>query len=720
MMEAATRYTSLLASLLLLAASMRLNAQDAAASDTIRPRYGIFGGYAANMHTADFRALPGVPNCCPIFESGSGSAPFGGFLYETPLARWLLLSLRAGYVVHDATLSEREPVTVIVDGTARDGAFEHTVDASIASLGLEPSLGIRLFGGAYLNVGLRGAAYLTQRYSQEERIVDPVDVGTYLNPDGTDSRSRVRNASEGELPEKGSLLMQGIAGLSYELPLNSRGTLLLVPEVSYALSFTDVVRGIDWKANGLRAGIALKYSPAPVPPKPVRHDTVVVRDTASLSAPVNERRLTLLSRGSDTRELEGPDTIVVRTTVTEHYKLETPLQPPITCGLTAVGIDDDGHESPAATLKIEEFLSTVAHPLLNYVFFDRGSSQLASRYVRLTPEETSRFRAEDLYGSGTLPVYYTMLNIIGSRMRAMPKAVLTLTGCNMDQEEEKGNLELSRGRAEAVRSYLMSAWGIDGGRLKVEATNLPAKKSNPLTPDGQAEDRRVEIASNMPEVLDVLMLNDTTRVSVPPLVRLAPAITSPEGVAAWEVTVTQRGATLKRFNGSGAPPTSLDWDLANDQRSVPRFDDPVEITLTASSPDGQSTTCRITLPTQVTTLRQKRENRAGDYTIDRYNLILFNVGESGITSTNQRIIDLVKSRLKPGSELTIEGFADRTGNAASNQRLSASRAQMTAGSLGRADAVTRGIGESRLLHPNDTPEGRFYCRTVQISVKTPR
>jgi outer membrane protein OmpA-like peptidoglycan-associated protein len=690
------------------------------AQDTLRTRYGIVGGYMLNKHTADFRALPGVPNCCPRFESGSGDGFLAGALVEFPLSSYLLLSLRGSYVVHNARLAEREPVTVIVNGASRDGAFEHTVDATISSIGLEPSLGVRLFDDLFLNVGVRGGTYIAQRYTQEERIVDPSDAGTYLDENGNETHSRVRNASAGDLPHTESLLLQGVAGISYELALNSRRTLLLAPEVSYALSFTDVVKDLNWKANGLRAGLALKYSPAPTPPKPIRYDTLIVRDTTSQqTASVTAPRLTLLRRTSSSGELEGPDTIVVQTTVRESYLHETPMPPPMTCALTVSGVGDDGSQGPIATLKIEEFLSTIAHPILNYVFFDRNAPQLSARYTRLTPEQATGFRPEDLYNANTLNVYYTMLNIIGQRLRKYPNAVVTLTGCNMDQEEEQGNIELSRQRASAVRDYLMNVWGIDGSRLRTEAVNLPTKRSNPLTPDGQAENRRVEITASIPEILDVLVVDDTTRTSTPPIIRLAPVINSVQGVSAWEITVAQHGTPLKRFNGTGTPPASVDWDLANDQEHIPRFNEPLIITLNATNPAGENVTCRMELPTQVITVQQKRENRTGDFTIDRYNLILFNVGESGITPANQRVIDLVKSRLKPNSELTIEGFADRTGNAGPNQRLSANRARMTAEALGRPNATIRGIGEQRLLQTNDVPEGRFYCRTVQILVKTP-
>ena len=52
------------------------------AQSTSTERYGVFGGYSINFHTADFRALPGVPNCCPKFENGTGGGFAIGALYE--------------------------------------------------------------------------------------------------------------------------------------------------------------------------------------------------------------------------------------------------------------------------------------------------------------------------------------------------------------------------------------------------------------------------------------------------------------------------------------------------------------------------------------------------------------------------------------------------------------------------------------------------------------
>ena len=143
------------------------------AQEPFYTRFGFVAGYGFNMHTADFRALPGVPNCCPQFESGSGSGPLGGVFAELPLSQSILLGIRLSYVTHDATLTQEEATTVIVGGVEQAGAFTHTVDATLSSIGIEPTLNIHIVAGLYANVGMRIGAYLTKDYSQKEEISQP-------------------------------------------------------------------------------------------------------------------------------------------------------------------------------------------------------------------------------------------------------------------------------------------------------------------------------------------------------------------------------------------------------------------------------------------------------------------------------------------------------------------------------------------------------------------
>ena len=688
------------------------------AQDPLYTRFGFVAGYGFNMHTADFRALPGVPNCCPQFESGSGSGPLGGIFSELPLSQSMLLGIRLSYITHDATLTQEEATTVIVGGVEQAGAFTHTVDATLSSIGIEPTLNVHIVAGLYANVGMRLGTYLTKDYSQKEEISQPEGVGTFLDSNGNDSKARVRNESSGEIPNAQSFLAQAVGGISYELPLNARRSMFLVPEVSYALSFTDVVDGITWKANGLRAGLALKFQLVPPPPKEKMYDTTIVRDTSvRLLAGISAPQTKFLSRSSSQDTIETSDAITYRTVIKELYERLMPDNK-LDATIAAYGVDDDGKESPLATLRIEEFLSVSVQPLLNYLFFDEGKSTFPDRYKQLSVPDANSFRLEKLFGMSTLDVYYNVLNIVGYRMRQYPNATLSFTGCNSDENLEKGNTKLSEDRVKTVRDYLSNVWKVAPNRIQSFSRNLPLAPSNPNTPDGRAENRRVEVTSNMQEVIDVFVANDTTRKPDPPIVRLKPTINANEPVTSWKMTVVQTGKLLKDFSGTGAI-GNIDWDIENDPASAPRYSDPLEVTLVATTQSGNTKTVRSILPTNVITVAEKEARGKGDFRIDKFNLILFPFNSFEMTAANDRIITLVNSRITPESKLTVEGYTDRTGDPGSNARLATKRAESTVSALKRPDATVRGVGEARLLYPNETPEGRFYCRTVQITTKTP-
>lgn len=703
-------------SLLLLLAASRTTAQDTdSTAGNLYPRYGLFGGAGYNMHSADFRALPGVPNCCPQFAGGTGIGPFGGALFESPIARQLLLSFRIGYRSFDAALAEREPVYLIINGTGSEEEIEHRVEGSIGGLTGDIALGVRLWRGLFVNVGPSFSLLLSSTYRQSEELITTSGSGTFLDANGNDSGERFRNGSEGDIPGGAATLLHGKLGLGYEIPAG--GALLLVPEISYAYSFTDLADGLQWRPNVLSAGLAVKYSPPPRRPRPIVYDTLVYRDTTARLARLAAPRLQLQERTSREERIDG-DTIVMRTTVRERYLLENP-EPTISGAVTAFGVDANGREEPVARVRVEEFLASTAHPLLSYIFFEEGENDIPGRYAALTREQAQSFRKESLFGAGTLEVNHSVLNIIGVRMAEYPDAVLTLTGCNSDEGKEKENTGLSLRRAEGVRDYLVNTWGVAPERLKIETRDLPAVPSNPRTDDGRQENRRVEIVSSNPAVTEVFQAFDTTRITNPPTLRLKTNATATAGVESWSLKISQGNMTLKTFSGRGAPPQYVDWDLASERAAIPRVGEPLDIVLEISDPDGRRDSPITAIPTDVITVRDKQRRGAQDYRIDRFSLVLFDYNSANMTAAHQRVITLVQAALKPTSELTIEGFTDRSGSEEGNRRLSTGRAESTARGLGREDATIIGVGESRLLYTNDLPEGRFLCRTVQITVRTP-
>ncbi len=687
--------------------------------DTLRTRYSLIGGYMMNYHTADFRALPDVPNCCPKFTDGSGNGIMAGIGMEFPIGDNLLFNLRMSYLNHNAVLQREEATNIINQGVSEGGSFLHEITARITTIGIEPGVGYRLFDAFFVSIGARAGVLLSPEFDQKEQIQNPSGA-TFADGSGNNTGLRIRNQVDNHvLPNAQSFQAAITGGISYELPLNTRRSLLAVPEVSYQYGITPLVQNLTWNINALRMGISLVYQPQPSYEKERRYKKIYRRDTVERKMRIPAVRVMLIDTKQSSTLTEDDTTITTTTNVLELYERQVPLPPNIlTPTISAVGVNKEGKESSIAELVIEEFRSEYYHPLLTYIFFDSASASLPSRYKTLTEQQAVHFEMKALRGMKALNIYYDVLNIIGSRLVAYPNATIILTGCNSDNGVEKGNKALSSNRLEAVKSYLQAVWNINGYRIKTEVRNLPEKPSNPITQDGMEENRRVEITSSIPEITDVVNTNDTVRVTNPPLIRFKPSIVSSEGISSWKVTVSQNGKTLKEYDGTSTPPSTIDWDIAKSQETIPRYDTPIEIKIEAKDHDGNTSEQKITLPTNQRTLAKKKTEKSGDKHIENYGLILFDFGKSTLSQRNLRVTNFVKGRLQPNSIVTLAGYTDRTGNLQINQRLSAKRAESAARSIGRPDAEQKGVGQTELLYNNTTPEGRQYCRTVQINVET--
>jgi len=637
--------------------SASLHAQ-ASGEDQPLPGYGVFGNFNLNMHTADFRALPGVPSCCPQYVNGDGTGFNLGLLFEIPFSTRLSLSLRGSYAAHGALLQSRETTTVSVGGSPTLAVIEHSLDAKLTSMGIEPLVGYRIFGGLRINAGGRLGFVIDKQYDQKEALIEPAGTGTFENG------LRTRNVLSGEIPDASSLYAAVIAGVSYRLPLNREGTLFLVPEALYSYGIIPIVSGLSWNANALRAGVSIVYSSRP--------EEKVVQPPLPPPPP------------------------------------PPPAKPALSAAVAAVGVDKAGNETPVVNVVIEEFISTQFRPMLAYVFFDENMSELPSRYHRLTSGQSASFDVNDLHLAGMLDVHHHVLNIVGKRLRENPSATITVTGCNSNTGVESGNRDLSRSRAETVRDYLKKAWNIAEDRITVKARNLPARPSGSDEEDGIAENRRVELSSNTWEVLAPVVTRDFERQVTPSIVRFYPSVRTETGVRKWSLTVAQKREELKTFHGEGDLPRVLDWKMNLEQESIPRGPEPLEYVLYVTDKSGQRASAHGTVQ-----LEQKKIDKE----VGRYSLILFDFDQTTLNSYNRKISDMIRPTIDPGASVKITGYSDRIGEEEYNRKLSEERARNTARILGMRNAQVEGLGKSVLLYDNNLPEGRFYSRTVNILVE---
>lgn len=694
------------------------------AQDNERPAYGVYGDFALNFHTSSFRQLPGIPNCCKDFDGGSGSGFSLGALYQFSLARRLTLQLRGGYQEFSAELITPEATTIFSGGSAADGEFEHHLAATLSTVGVEPILGYRLFGRVNLHAGLRVGMLMSKGFSQYEQLSKPADAGTFLDSTGKDSGRRLRNEFSGDIPNAQSLQLSAIIGASMKVPINSSRTLFLAPELYYTFGLTNIAQHLDWKANTLQLGIAIKYSPnvdghgehQNVPPVQMIIDTIR-RDSAGYIEMPYKKGIETKSQQFVTMNGKQIKTDIIRRTDT--LTVPTLLLPnTIRVSMQAVGIEPDGREIPSLKITTEEFASTLMTPILPYIFFDENSSVIPERYTKLTAQTTDQFDSKYMASKGKITTYHALLDILGERLTEMDRETITLIGCNQDSRSEKGNTELSLQRAKAVKRYLTEVWKIAPARIKVESRNLPVKAANPATKDGEEENRRVEIVASSERLLEPLIISDTLRTVNPPAVKFSITTDYNGPLASWQLSVRQAENTLKTFDGPGRPPGDLLWNLASDPASVPTTNTPVTVIIEVSNTEHTTTHARVDIPLERITIQSKRAERRGDKQIDRFSLILFDIRSSDIVGVNRSIIKKIQEYCKPNSSVKVTGYSDRLGEAGYNQQLADSRALTAAKALDVNNIKVEGIGQAE-LYDSSLPEGRMYTRTVEVEIQTP-
>lgn len=681
---------------------------------------GIFGAYNLTMHTADFRALPNVPNCCPQFQSGSGAGLTVGLLYQIPLEQRWQFSARAALMSYGGTLVAQETETLAGN---IPGVFEHRVEASLASVGIELLAGYRLLGGLTLSGGFRAGLVTTESFSQEEVIIQPEGVGLFSN-----GRS-IRNDTAGYLPNASAFQGGIVVAAGYELPLNHKKTLFLEPEVAFFYGLVPVVSGVEWGVHALRFGAALKFTPAS--PLPHRFEQREFIDTVQRIVPTITQKFQS-GRPEITRQTtESNKEIITLETVrrTDTVFIAAAVVPKaLKASITATGVEADDTEMPLARVRAEEFASTTMHPLLNYIFFDPGGFTIPARYRTMTPNETSSFQLSSLVGITTLEVYYQLLNIIGFRMHNNPAAKLTITGATSDEDKEKNAPDLAAARAKAVQEYLAETWGINRKRLLLKVRALPEKPSNVTEIDGNAENRRVELTSSSVEILDPIMIDDTLRSISPRAIKLHPNITAEAGLKQWKLNAQDEQAALHTsLSGENYIEPEYRWNIAAEiEKSGFKFPteiisnaQTIRIIVNATDSAGQHIQEEISLPVEYITIAKKREKMSGDKQIERFNLILFDYDKSTLNGENEKTIAVIRSRLQPESIISVAGYTDRLGDEEYNQKLSESRARATAKAIGFPNTTVIGYGKTVQLFDNSLPEGRFYSRTVVITTETP-
>lgn len=386
--------------------------------------------------------------------------------------------------------------------------------------------------------------------------------------------------------------------------------------------------------------------------------------------------------------------------------------------------------APKMVIENREVSETL--PLLNYVFFDEGSTKIPNRYVILNKADATAFREVQLQNAQTittagrssrqLNVYYNILNIIGDRMRSNPNSIVDLSGASANGPEE-GKLF-----AGEIKNYLTTNFGINPSRITTQGRMKPlvpseqpgATKELVLLKQG---DRRVDITSSSPELaLEVgggMMKPVQMTSSIDPLdSRLIFNVDGAQDLlTSYTIDLTDDKGAVQHYGPYTKDQESVAGSTVLRDNKMGNY----KVTMNGKTKNGLT----VTKSTNVHLMQQSDTKEKGY----RYS-ILFNFDKSTtITSYEKFLTEVVSPLITDGSKVIIHGHTDTIGDEDYNHTLSHERAMQTEKILqnsltnaGKKNVVfeTYGFGEdlSEAHFGNTLPEERFYNRTVIIDISS--
>jgi outer membrane protein OmpA-like peptidoglycan-associated protein len=644
---------------------------------------------AQNYSTASIPAYDGS-TACGIFTSGVATRPgFNAGALLSPVSFPFGLRVSASYddlsssFVTPADANGSAPLAFrLSDHTYIPIARERSFDASLSMLALHALAAFDLFSGLGMNAGVYAGLVTRHTYAEGERIVQPSDA-VY-----DENRLSHRSIGAGDLATHS--LQAGLeAALHYDF--HFQRDLWLEPRLEYRFPFTSLSdRSTSaWRISPAAAGLAIVYRVPARDEQPVF--TVATWDSLIRSTP----------------------------------PAQPPAKPlPVLAASIAV-LDTAGAPILDPKLEIERTHVVEVFPMLHYVFFEDGSSEIPPRY-----DIAGEFTGEsELAGLDALDIHHHILDVIGKRLSEKPTATITITGTRSEHAAGDARATmLAQERAKNVARYLEDRWKIPASRVRVVARSLPEAASDDRTPSGQAENRRVELTSNDPSITRPVTVERIERTATPPSFNFEPRILASAGVRSATITVRQGRRVLMTANAiTGAVQDEYVWSL--DDRSMPDTRDSLVFELQVQDSTGQTAvaTGSIHLATSERDRYVHRSDTALSKDVHRYSLILFDYSSSQLDKRKADALMTEMARtVLDSSQIRLTGHTDQTGDDEFNEELARQRVERAAQILAKRLAefgqaahpiAIESRGSRDHLFDNSLPEGRLLSRTVRAFIE---
>ncbi len=361
-------------------------------------------------------------------------------------------------------------------------------------------------------------------------------------------------------------------------------------------------------------------------------------------------------------------------------------------------------------------------PLINSVFFDSGSQEIPSRYIKLIKFDARNFNENDILTTNKnsknfeLPrteqqmlIYYNLLNIYAKRMILDSTVKLTLIGSS--PIENDGDV-----LAYKIKSYFVEIMGIDPTRITTEKRILPkipsgsSVTSSDDKPLADIENRRVEFVFNKEEIYKPVIVRITDEFPVDSDLEFN--IFDDVKFDNWSITINGEGRS-KTYGPFYERVESINPVELMRGLQKGRYNAKVVL----NTPDGKT----IIDDSEFELVKRIEETTGIRYTL------LFNYGQSdAIKVYEKNLRNDIAPLIKEGYQLIVHGRTDNIGSDRTNKILSVQRAKEVKTIFDeeirkvgkRINTKAIGYGEESMSSTfgNNLPEGRFYNRNVSIDI----
>ncbi|HYF02210.1 MAG TPA: OmpA family protein [Patescibacteria group bacterium] len=328
----------------------------AEAQESVQTPWVITGGAFANgnIHSASFEHVVPSAERGGTFTNGFGigASMYAGVEY-IPLKNTLFgipyrITGRLSLSLLSAPLTTDYYFGNVISGSSSiEGNTRQTVDATIGLLALEPGILFAPFENTPLSflLGAQLGMPLMASYTQKEEWTNVAPAGSEL---------QTNYGSSGDLPDKSPLYAAFSFGAQYEAV--KFGNFVILPEVQFNYALTNFTSSLEWKANSVRGGIAVRYNLVKTIPPPFVEPPPAEPKTLKLSAEV-------FKEGTPV----APGSVITVTVPVNAYVTQYALAPIAFFEKNSSRIALPRNEQGFKTATQEEAQAAIANSLKNYL-----------------------------------------------------------------------------------------------------------------------------------------------------------------------------------------------------------------------------------------------------------------------------------------------------------------------------------------------------------------